>query len=133
MFRKNELVEIKHYKDSLYWFKAIFIAYDEDSKEFPYIARELNKKRVSSYPECRMNSTNNLPELEIDTPVWVREHNNTIWYPHHFHSWDIQDNKNAIRVWAYGKTSHTIENKKYGFYSWPIWSLEDPQDKTRKV
>jgi hypothetical protein len=61
-----------------------------------------------------------LPELAVDTPIWVYEDGGKSWYPRHFAYWD-RDGKPV--VFTEGKTSHSAPGMTVRFHK---WSLTDP-------
>ena len=56
-----------------------------------------------------------LPELEVDTPVLVRDAEDYSWISAHFAGWE----GSRIQTWGGGRTSHTTEVK----HSWDQWKL----------
>lgn len=64
-----------------------------------------------------------LPDLAVDTPVWVRYSGHTDWTKRHFAYWG-EDGK--MWCWNRGCTSFTQQN---GTFWWPEYSLTDPTNK----
>jgi hypothetical protein len=70
--------------------------------------------------------TTPLPDLPVDTPVWVNEGGE--WLKRHFAEWD--DEERDMLVWGGGKTSHT-NTSNYAKEAWSIWSLTEPKEETK--
>ena len=63
-----------------------------------------------------------LPEIENDTPVWVRDHDNDKWVRRHA-TGDFDDD-GYIRCYYHGMTSFTAPSVDWA--SWQEYSLTDP-------
>ena len=57
-------------------------------------------------------------DVAVDTPVWVRETEFSLWKPRHFAKFD----SNKVYCWANSTTSHTSNELAY----WPFATLENP-------
>lgn len=62
-----------------------------------------------------------IPQIAVDTPIWVRQSDTDSWLPRHFAGWF----RGQALVWIKGKTSHTARNRAYPFLH---YSLTNPEN-----
>lgn len=88
--------------------------YDTDGKlsgsSGPFPMLFLNEVKPEDWPQPEP-----LPDLEVDTPVMVKDLGNSRWFKRHFAYWD--DTK--ICCWDYGGTSFTSKSAAH----WDQWRL----------
>lgn len=64
-----------------------------------------------------------LPEIAVDTPVWVRDGVSQAWVKRHFAEW-ASDGR--IMTYNGGCTSHTATGEPFISSCWDYYSLTDP-------
>ena len=62
-------------------------------------------------------------DLKLDQAIWVKDCNDTEWYPRHFKG--VSSNGN-VECWTEGRTSHTAGKEYDDFMQWKCWSATNP-------
>lgn len=62
-------------------------------------------------------------DLKLDQAIWVKDCNDTEWYPRHFKG--VSSNGN-VECWTEGRTSHTASKEYDDFMQWVEWSATNP-------
>lgn len=63
-------------------------------------------------------------DLKMDQAIWVKDYNDTEWYPRHFKG--VSSNGN-VECWTEGRTSHTASKEYYMFTQWAEWAATKPE------
>lgn len=99
---------------------------------FEYLGIDGKRQSNDKYPSLFLDDgtfqwpeqSQPLPELEVDTLIWVREPGYKKWKPRYFSHWD-QETERPL-CFTYGATSKTAESS--GTVLWKEYSLTDPNE-----